>query len=490
MTDTISAVRALLISEQLDLAEETRREAVRTGSGGGVPVVEIMPGYLTSNDITAADVIIYDLDITHGDADHIRDDLLQIRSQTRSKPVIVIGNPERVDATLSSPKLSEYIDRHLKKPVFHSQLVLAIDALGLHSSAEAADPKKRSFSSVLIKSAVPLVLLIIAAGLLWVAMQQQDPNVQTISKTQTTPLPEGLADADPQAEKISTLLSDAARTESAGRLISPESDNALYYYEQILQIDSFDPAAYQGRKRVLNRLESSIDGLLESAAYDEAAEIAKVLAEAEPLNESYQKLVDTVQAFRDNRSPEGNAQDSAASANSELAEQSERVAEPDSATDQAQNEVASEASKQRITAAVNSERLGADSTVLRELSDGVEQQRPAQESAGSSTDRNVPVDQVSEPEIINRIDPVYPRRAQRLDIQGWVEVQYEVDSEGQVVNARVIQAEPGKIFNQAGLDAIKQWRFTPARSTASGEPVVSETQTTRFNFSLSDGQSE
>ena len=551
MTDTTSAVRALLISEQLDLAEETRREAVRTGSGGEVPAVEITPGYLTSNDITQADVIIYDLDITHGDADHIRDDLLRIRSQTRSKPVIVIGNPEMVDITLSNPKLSECIDRHLKKPVFRSQLVLAIDALGSHLSAEAADSKQGPISSVLIKSAVPLVLLAIAAGLLWVGMQQQQaPVVQTTSKTETAPLQEDLANADPQAEIISSLLSDAARAESAGRLISPENDNALYYYEQILEIDSFDPVAYQGRKRVLKRLESSINGLLESAAYEEAAEIAEVLAEAEPLNESYQKLVDTVQAANDKQSADSDAreteQDSAqALANNESTVQSERAVDPRSARGEL-----TEAWVQRITAALSSERLvppqpdnafsliegalrndrvnndeirpliqklagsleinirqhidnarladarqdlgflqrlGVESALLGELSDSIEQQRLAQESAGSSSDRNTPVDQVSEPEIIDRVDPTYPRRAQRLDIQGWVEVQYEVDAEGQVINARVTQAEPGKIFNQAGLEAINQWRFTPARNMESGEPVVSETQITRFNFSLSDG---
>ena len=87
-------------------------------------------------------------------------------------------------------------------------------------------------------------------------------------------------------------------------------------------------------------------------------------------------------------------------------------------------------------------------------------------------------------EIISKAKPDYPRRAYNLDIEGWVELEYQIDESGQPININVVNAEPKKIFDKAGLKAIKRSRFSPAKNSVTNEPVVSEVSTIRFNFSI------
>lgn len=58
-----------------------------------------------------------------------------------------------------------------------------------------------------------------------------------------------------------------------------------------------------------------------------------------------------------------------------------------------------------------------------------------------------------------RIPPIYPRRAARRRIQGWVKIEFIISKKGTVEDAKVVAAEPSSIFNRAALRAIKRWKF-------------------------------
>lgn len=75
----------------------------------------------------------------------------------------------------------------------------------------------------------------------------------------------------------------------------------------------------------------------------------------------------------------------------------------------------------------------------------------------------------SPPEVVKRVTPVYPEVAKKDSIEGQVIVQITIDESGKVIQAEVVQARPPGIFDQAALDAIKQWEFKPA--TADGKPI-------------------
>lgn len=73
------------------------------------------------------------------------------------------------------------------------------------------------------------------------------------------------------------------------------------------------------------------------------------------------------------------------------------------------------------------------------------------------------------PEAVNQVEPKYPELALRAGLEGLVWTNVWISETGDVVEAKVIKSE-AEIFNQAALDAAKQWKFKPA--TANGKPVA------------------
>jgi len=68
-----------------------------------------------------------------------------------------------------------------------------------------------------------------------------------------------------------------------------------------------------------------------------------------------------------------------------------------------------------------------------------------------------------------RIPPVYPSRAKRQGIEGWVRVKFLVQAGGTVARVEILAAQPKKIFDQTVRRCVLGWRFKPG--TVEGEPV-------------------
>ena len=78
-----------------------------------------------------------------------------------------------------------------------------------------------------------------------------------------------------------------------------------------------------------------------------------------------------------------------------------------------------------------------------------------------------------------RPQPVYPPALLRERIEGYAEVEFSLDADGRVQDARVISAMPRGEFEQAALAAVRAWQGLPS----SGAP---QRETRRFAFRLPD----
>lgn len=58
-----------------------------------------------------------------------------------------------------------------------------------------------------------------------------------------------------------------------------------------------------------------------------------------------------------------------------------------------------------------------------------------------------------------RVPPKYPARAASRHIEGWVKIEFTVQTDGSVDNAVVVASEPENIFDDAALTAISKWKF-------------------------------
>jgi protein TonB len=80
---------------------------------------------------------------------------------------------------------------------------------------------------------------------------------------------------------------------------------------------------------------------------------------------------------------------------------------------------------------------------------------------------------------LHDVAPVYPDLAREARIEGVVVIECRIDTDGRVVDARVLSGHP--LLDAAALDAVRQWRY---RATLlNGQPVaVLMTVTVRFSL--------
>jgi protein TonB len=83
-----------------------------------------------------------------------------------------------------------------------------------------------------------------------------------------------------------------------------------------------------------------------------------------------------------------------------------------------------------------------------------------------------------------RIQPTYPRRAALRGIEGFVIVEFTITDSGTVINPRVVEAQPRRMFEQAALRSIVRWRFKP--KVIDGN-AISRQATQRLEFRLDSG---
>jgi protein TonB len=83
------------------------------------------------------------------------------------------------------------------------------------------------------------------------------------------------------------------------------------------------------------------------------------------------------------------------------------------------------------------------------------------------------------PRKIVDVAPRYPIHAQQAHIEGVVVLDAVIDATGRVTDVRVTRSI--RLLDQAAIDAVRQWRFTP--TLLNGEPVsVLLTVTLRFTL--------
>ncbi len=87
------------------------------------------------------------------------------------------------------------------------------------------------------------------------------------------------------------------------------------------------------------------------------------------------------------------------------------------------------------------------------------------------------VSQLSEGQLVNRVEPIYPRIAAISGIQGQVKLHAIIGRDGRIQSLNAISGQP--LLMRAALEAVEQWRYRPY--VLNGETVEVETFIT-INF--------
>lgn len=70
------------------------------------------------------------------------------------------------------------------------------------------------------------------------------------------------------------------------------------------------------------------------------------------------------------------------------------------------------------------------------------------------------------PRVTSRPPLEYPKEAVKKGIKGYVVINMLIGKDGSVEVAKVLESQPAGVFDQAALDAVYSWKFSPAKYKA------------------------
>jgi len=105
---------------------------------------------------------------------------------------------------------------------------------------------------------------------------------------------------------------------------------------------------------------------------------------------------------------------------------------------------------------------------------------PPDQAAVDAADPALRVGGTIKPPIkVKNVNPAYPPDAQEAKIQGVVIIEARIERDGTVSRARVLKSIP--MLDDAAVDAVRQWEFTPTYLNGVAVPVM---MTVTVNFTL------
>ena len=86
---------------------------------------------------------------------------------------------------------------------------------------------------------------------------------------------------------------------------------------------------------------------------------------------------------------------------------------------------------------------------------------------------------ISQPEVLHKVDPIYPEAARKDKAAGLVVLHSVVTTDGAVAEVEVLE-DPDSRLTAAAVAALRQWRFEPARDDSGRAVEVWYRVTFRF----------
>lgn len=260
----------------------------------------------------------------------------------------------------------------------------------------------------------------------------------------------------PAPEMTQDQLMKAASTAfSEKRYVQPQGNNALEYYLQVLARDPKNHIAESALREMFPFATGAVEQEINGGSLDEASRVIDELAKFDPSNYTLTILRGKLDAKK--KQADHDQQVAAAAAAAAAAK---------AAADQ----------KAAAQAAAAPAPAAAPPPVEKPAPPPVEKPAPAPAPAVATP---APAPVTTPAQLLKSVPPSYPPDAYRSRQQGWVEVTFTITADGKVANAKVASSQPGRVFDQAALEAVRRWTFKPRM--VDGKPAE-EQATRRIEF--------
>jgi TonB family protein len=133
-----------------------------------------------------------------------------------------------------------------------------------------------------------------------------------------------------------------------------------------------------------------------------------------------------------------------------------------------------------VAAKAAGDKAAADAVAGKEKADAVAAKGRADAAAARARARMAPLrigGQIKPPHKTKDVKPVYPAIAQSARVAGAVTIEATIGPDGKVMDAKIVRSIP--LLDQAALDAVLQWEYTPTLLNGVPVPVL---MTVTINF--------
>lgn len=273
-------------------------------------------------------------------------------------------------------------------------------------------------------------------------------------------------------------LREAASTAyRESRLYAPAGSNAMEYYLALREREPADPAAASALTDLLPMAVIATEQSRDREDFSEARRLLDLIARTDEAHPALTRLAGSIEAAEASLAQRQQQQEISA----EQAAERQRQLEAERARQQqAQQEEAARA----LAAQEAADREAAERAAVeqreaeqRAAAAAAAEQRAAEQRAAQARAATPPPPAAPVIRPISTPPPRYPAEALRSGQSGEVLVEFTIDTDGSVSNARVVRAEPARVFDREAVAAVRRWRFEP----------VSEPVTTRRTIGFSPG---
>jgi TonB family protein len=286
-----------------------------------------------------------------------------------------------------------------------------------------------------------------------------------------------------------------------GRLIEPPEQNARFFIESARALAPADTAVQQATQELIARLQAEAGQALSAGHPDQADIWASAAGEAGAERADVAALRAEAQRLRGASKADSLAQ-LALLFNQRLT--AGRIADP--AADSAKFYLAQLVQADRDHPSTQLARTAFDNRVLEEARGAVRAQdyagarrwlvearaagaNPASIGAidaalGAAQDEAQRASSYVSASSMTRtryVSPQFPLAARQRAIDGWVDLQFVVNTDGSVGELTIVGAEPVGIFEQAALDAVRNWRYQPVMRAGQ---AISQRARVRLRFAM------
>ena len=292
--------------------------------------------------------------------------------------------------------------------------------------------------------------------------------------------PEAVKPAASVSDQIEQLMLGARTALNERRLLAPAGNNAIESYLAVLQLEASHVGARQALLELIPPASDAVESAIAGGELDEAQrrfDLFKQMGVSElRLNPIRARLA----------AARAESERLAAAANEADVEAAAPTTTPGAALPPVATTPAAPTTTPTppaVTATAPAEPPTPEPAVAPATAQSQPAPAPTAEPEPAAAAAAAPpaVADIVEPRQIVDAVPSYPAMARQRRLEGWVELEIAIGSDGEVGEVSVVHSEPAKVFDREAVRAAQRWRFEPRREN--GVAVATRVRKT-LNFKL------